>query len=108
MPLFAWSSQATGFFTGRYQPEDRVIPALAPIVRTWFNEDNFQRLERARELAAQKGVTAAQIALAYVLCQPFPVFALIGPQTIDELREVLPALDIQLSPAEMSWLNLEN
>jgi aryl-alcohol dehydrogenase-like predicted oxidoreductase len=108
MPLFAWSSQATGFFTGRYRPEDRVIPSLAPIVHTWFNEDNWQRLERARQLAAQKGVTAAEIALAYVLCQPFPVFALIGPQSIDELREVLPALDIQLSPAEMSWLNLEN
>jgi aryl-alcohol dehydrogenase-like predicted oxidoreductase len=108
MPLFAWSSQATGFFTGRYRPEDCVIPSLAPIVHTWFNEDNWQRLERARQLAAQKGVTAAEIALAYVLCQPFPVFALVGPQSIDELREVLPALDIQLSPAEMRWLNLEN
>jgi predicted dehydrogenase/aryl-alcohol dehydrogenase-like predicted oxidoreductase len=108
MPLFAWSSQATGFFTGRYQPTDSTIPSLAPIVRTWFKEDNWVRLQRARDLAARKGVTAAQIALAYVLSQPFPVFALIGPQSIDELREVQPALDIHLSPAEMSWLNLEN
>jgi aryl-alcohol dehydrogenase-like predicted oxidoreductase/predicted dehydrogenase len=106
MPLFAWSSQATGFFTGRYRSDDQTAPA--PIVRSWFNDDNWRRLERARELGAQKGVTAAQIALAYVLCHPFPVFALIGPQTIDELRDVLPALDIELSPAEMSWLNLES
>ncbi|MBX2999712.1 MAG: aldo/keto reductase [Caldilineaceae bacterium] len=108
MPLFAWSSQATGFFTGRYKPEDRSISALEPIVRTWFNDGNFQRLDRARELAAEKGVTAAQIALAYVLNQPIPTFALIGPQSIDELREVLPALDISLSPEELRWLNLED
>lgn len=107
LPLFAWSSQATGFFTGRYRPEDRDNPALAGIVRTWFNEGNFQRLARARELAQAKGATAAQIALAYVLCQPFPTFALIGPQTIDELNDVLPALDITLAPEEMRWLNLE-
>jgi predicted dehydrogenase/aryl-alcohol dehydrogenase-like predicted oxidoreductase len=106
LPLFAWSSQATGFFTGRYRPDDPAAPA--PIVRTWYNDGNWRRLERARELAAQKGVTAAEIALAYVLCHPFPVFALIGPQSIDELREVLPALDIELTPAEMRWLNLEN
>ena len=108
MPLFAWSSQATGFFTGRYKPEDRDIPSLAPIVRTWFNDENFHRLQRARQLAQQRNVTAAQIALAYVLEQPIPTFALIGPQSIDELRQVLPALDITLSPDEIHWLNLED
>ncbi len=107
MPLFAWSSGATGFFSGRYGPGDRGIPALEPIVRTWFNDGNFQRLDRARELAAEKGVSATQIALAYVLNQPFPVFALVGPQTIHELRDLLPALAIQLSPEELRWLNLE-
>jgi len=107
MPLFAWSSLATGFFTGRYRPEDRNQPALAGIVRTWFNDDNFRRLERAKELAARKGVTPAQIALAYVLCQPFPTYALIGPQTIDQLREAIPALAVKLTPDEMAWLNLE-
>ncbi len=108
MPLFAWSSQATGFFTGRYTPADRDRPALASIVRTWFNDANWQRLARAQALAAHKGVTAAEIALAYVLCQPFPVFALIGPQSIDELRAALPALALELTPAELRWLNLED
>jgi predicted dehydrogenase/aryl-alcohol dehydrogenase-like predicted oxidoreductase len=107
LPLFSWSSQATGFFTGRYKAEDRTNPALASIVRTWFNEENFRRLERATELAERKGVMPNQIALAYVLCQPFPTFALIGPQSIDELNDSLPALDIMLTPAEMRWLNLE-
>jgi len=108
MPLFAWSSQATGFFSGRYGPEDRGVPALEKIVRTWFNDANFERLERARELAKRSGATPAQIALAWVLCQPFPTFALVGPQTIDELRELLPALELELAAEDVRWLNLED
>jgi aryl-alcohol dehydrogenase-like predicted oxidoreductase len=107
MPLFAWSSQATGFFSGRLRPEDRGRPGIEKIVRTWFNDGNFRRLERARELAARKGVSSGQIALAWVLCQPFPTFALVGPQTIDELRDLLPALEVELDAEEVRWLNLE-
>lgn len=108
MPLLAWSSQATGFFTGRYRAEDHDAPALANIVRTWFNEDNFRRLERVQQLAESKGVTPAQIALAYVLSLPIRGFALIGPQTISEINEALPALRIYLTEAERRWLNLES
>ncbi len=108
MPVFAWSSQASGFFTGRYKPEDRKRADLAAIVRTWFNDANFRRLERAKELARQKGVTSTQIGLAYVLCQPFPTFALIGPRTIEETRTSVQALDVELTPEEMRWLNLED
>jgi predicted dehydrogenase/aryl-alcohol dehydrogenase-like predicted oxidoreductase len=108
MPLFAWSSQASGFFTGRFKPEDRGRAEIAPIVRTWFNKDNFERLARAEELARKKGVTATQIGLAYTLCQPFPTFALIGPRTIEETRTSVQALDVNLTPQELRWLNLED
>ncbi len=76
-------------------------------MRTWFNKPNFVRLERVRELAAKKRATPAQLALAWVLNQPLNVYALIGPQTINELNEALPALAVTLSPEELAWLNLE-
>jgi len=104
MPVFAWSSQAQGFFTGRYSPEDA---ANADMVRCWYSEGNWQRLERARELAAEKGMEATQIAAAYVLCQPFPTFALIGPRTFEETRTTALALEVELTPDELAWLNLE-
>lgn len=107
LPLFAWSSQASGLFTGRFRPDDAADPALAPLVRTWFNEANWQRLARAQELARRKGVTSTQIALAYVLCQPLEAYALIGPHTIDEMRTSFEALDVSLTPDELRWLNLE-
>ena len=104
MALFPWSSQARGFFTGRARPDDRSDPEL---VRCWYSDDNFLRLERANALAQKRGVLPINIALAYVLAQPFPTFPLIGPRTLSETRTSLPALSIELTPDEVRWLNLE-
>jgi aryl-alcohol dehydrogenase-like predicted oxidoreductase len=52
-------------------------------------------------------VLPINIALAYVLNQPFPTFPLIGPRTLEELRTSLPGLDISLSVDEVKWLDLE-
>ena len=104
-PLLAWSSQARGFFLpGRAGPEKRDD---AELVRCWYSEDNFERLARVNELARKRNVLPINIALAYVLNQPFPTFALIGPRQLSETRTSLPALDVELSPDELRWLNLE-
>jgi aryl-alcohol dehydrogenase-like predicted oxidoreductase len=103
MPLFAWSSQARGFFTERASPDDRSDEEL---VRCWYSDDNFLRRERARELAEGRGVLPIQVALAYVLHQPFPTFALIGPRSIDETRSSFRSLDLELTAEEVRWLDL--
>lgn len=105
--IFAWSSQAAGFFTGKYDGKDLSNPVVADIVRVWFNPGNFERLARARALAKQKGVTANQVALAYVLQHPLRPFALIGPETIEEVRTSLGAVNLPLTPDEIRHLNLE-
>src|SRR6185369_17907121 len=104
-PLLSWSSQARGFFLeGRAAPDKREDEELA---RCWYSEDNFQRLARVNELARNRGALPINIALAYVLHQPFPAFALVGPRQLSETRTTFAALDIELSPAEMKWLNLD-
>ncbi|MFD2117351.1 aldo/keto reductase [Paenibacillus yanchengensis] len=105
LPLFSWSSQARGFFTGRFTPEDR---DNADLVRVFYSDDNWERLNRATKLAAQKGVTAIQIALAYVLNQPFPTCALIGAQNVEELKSCDEGAKIRLTKTEMDWLDLTN
>jgi len=104
IPLFAWSSQARGFFTDRVKRDD---PASRRDARPWYSEDNFRRKERAEQLARKYRVLPIQIALAYVLCQPFPVFALIGPRTLEETRISFGALEIKLSPEELAFLDLQ-
>ncbi len=102
-PLLSWSSLAKGFFVRG----DRDRLSDGELVRCWYAEDNFRRLDRARELAAKKGVQPVQIALAWALSQPFPTFALIGPSNLQELHVSIDALDIELTPEEVKWLNLE-
>jgi predicted dehydrogenase/aryl-alcohol dehydrogenase-like predicted oxidoreductase len=101
LPLLAWSSQARGFFTERAAPNKTSDKEL---VRCWYSEDNFRRRERAIELAAQKRVEPINISLAYVLVQPFPTFALIGPRTIAETVSSLGGLQVELTPEEVEWL----
>jgi aryl-alcohol dehydrogenase-like predicted oxidoreductase len=109
LPLLPWSSQARGFFVrvdpAKTDPSDYTDEELT---RCWFSPDNFQRLERVQKLANERGVLPINIALAYVLNQPFPTFPLIGPRTLHELNTSLPALDVELTPDEVRWLNLED
>lgn len=105
MPLLPWSSQARGFFAGRAHPDDL---SDAELTRCWYSPDNFQRLARVEEMARQRGVLPINIALAYVLGQPFPTFPLVGPRTLAETRTLWPALDIHLTPDDLRWLNLED
>jgi aryl-alcohol dehydrogenase-like predicted oxidoreductase len=102
--LLAWSSQARGFFTDRAHPDKRED---AELVRCWYSDDNFQRRERAIDLARKKGVQPINIALAYVLHQPFPTFALVGPRTVAETASTCMGLSVSLTPDEVRWLNLE-
>lgn len=97
-PLFAWSSLAGGFFAGVRNPE---------LDRVYLSERNLERLRRAEELARRSGVTANEVALAWVLHQPFPTYALIGPRNPAELHESLAALDVELTPEDVRRLDLE-
>ena len=105
VPLFPWSSQARGFFAGRADPADR---SDAELVRCFYSDANFERLRRVRELARGFGVPPTAVALAYVLHQPFPTFPLIGPRTLDETRSSLVALDVELTPEQLAWLDLRD
>jgi aryl-alcohol dehydrogenase-like predicted oxidoreductase len=77
------------------------------MVEIYYNNENFERLNRAQLLGREKGSSAIQISLAYVMQQPFPIFPIIGPRNLDELDSSLGAVDVELTEKEMQWLNLE-
>jgi predicted dehydrogenase/aryl-alcohol dehydrogenase-like predicted oxidoreductase len=105
VPNFAWSSQARGFFAPGLAGPDKL--ADSHMVHCWYSSDNFKRLQRCNELAKKKGVHPMTIALAYVLAQPFPMWSLIGPASLEEGLPSYAALDLSLTKAEVKWLNLE-
>jgi 1-deoxyxylulose-5-phosphate synthase len=97
MPLLAWSAQAGGFFGGPDGASARVYQS-AP---------NRERRAHAEQLGRRTGHTANAIALAWVLAQPFPVVAIIGPHSEEHLHASLVALEVRLGPEDARWLNLE-
>ncbi len=106
-PLFTWSSLAGGFFSGRFRRDN--LEAFSEYldklcVMCYCVEENFQRLDRAEELAQKKGLTLPQIAFAYVMNQPLNIYALVGCQTPQEFKANMDAANIKLTPDEMNWL----
>ncbi len=99
----SWSSQARGYFLG----DDEWKKLGEGNFECWDSPDNRQRRERAQELAKKKGCLPINIALAYLMHLPFPVYALVGPRTPMELFTTLPGLDVTLTPDEVRWLALD-
>ena len=94
-PLFSWSSTGRGYFA---RVNDNHVN------ESYDNPISSARRERAEELGKKYDASATQIALAWVLCQPYPVFALCGLRTPDNVKENIKALDIKLSQAELDYL----
>jgi aryl-alcohol dehydrogenase-like predicted oxidoreductase len=107
MPLFTWSSLAGGFFSGRFN-RDNLGTFESPLdklcVKAYCYEDNFRRLERTQALAEAKGLSIAQVALAYVMSQPLNIFGLVGCQNAGEFESNLEACEHILTLEEMAWL----
>jgi aryl-alcohol dehydrogenase-like predicted oxidoreductase len=94
LPVLAWSPLGHGFFSTHGSAQGT----------SYDSPENAARRQRAETLASRYGVTAAQIALAYVLCQPFPAFAVTATRHVDNLRKNLAASDLRLSHGELEWL----
>lgn len=102
-----YSSQAGGFFGPKYAPGGPP-PGLEPnpnILKYYASEANYARRAAAGELAAVKGCSVNQVALAYLANQPaFPGFAIVGAGTLDYLADACGAGDIVLTPEEVDTL----
>lgn len=92
-PLLAWSVQARGYFFGRTGDE---------VLRVYDNEINRERRRRAEALGERLGRTSAQVALAWALHQPFPVYACFGARDGAQVREAFGALEVDA--AELAGL----
>ena len=99
-----WSPLAGGMLTGKYRrgeafPEDSRWASYQanPIMRRRFNEQVFDAIEPLEALAAAKGVTVSQFALAWCMAQPGVTSPIIGPRTMEQLEDNLKAADVTIT-----------
>lgn len=98
--LIPWASQGRGVFM-----IDEAELASGWLARSWYSPANVERVDRATKIAQSRRVEPINVALAWVLHQPFPCLPVIGPQSPAEVASSLGALDVRLSPEEMEWLD---
>ncbi len=110
--LVAYSPLGRGMLTGRYaSTSDR--PTSEADFRTQMQprfqpgniESNLKLVEAIKEIAAQKGCVAAQVALAWVLDQGDHVVAIPGTTKLANLQTNLGALDCRLTEENRATLN---
>jgi aryl-alcohol dehydrogenase-like predicted oxidoreductase len=104
LPYFAL---ARGFLTGKYRPggEEVSSPRAAGVRESYFNERGFAVLDELDELAAAHRTTVAAVALAWLLAQPTVVAPIASARTPEQVAELLPATELQLSADELDLLS---
>ncbi|HEX6869328.1 MAG TPA: aldo/keto reductase, partial [Candidatus Limnocylindrales bacterium] len=95
--LVAWSPTGNGYFAHEAHLSSPKFEAY----RTPVNE---ARRARAIEFGAARGLSATQVALAWVMSQPFAPIAIIGTRSVAHLHEALGAEALRLTDRELAWL----
>ena len=104
-----FSPLAGGWLTGKYK-RDAPVPegsrmAMRPGPYEHLrNEETFAALDRFAQVAAQRGVPPATLAISWLLAQPQVTAVVVGPRRPDQLEPALTALEHRLSQSEAEEL----
>jgi aryl-alcohol dehydrogenase-like predicted oxidoreductase len=106
--LVAYSPLGRGFLSGRFSSPEELDEGDFRRFGPRFTGENLQHnlklAERVKELAAEKGVTPGQLALAWVLHRGEHVVPIPGTKRVAYLEENLAAADVALSEQEVSHI----
>jgi aryl-alcohol dehydrogenase-like predicted oxidoreductase len=101
-PVFAYSSQAKGFFA---RAAALGLDAINKKAYTRFcTPENIARLDRVKEYALQTGLTPSAVALGFILCNQVPAAAIVGCKNEEQLADSLTAAEVELPRDVVNWL----
>jgi aryl-alcohol dehydrogenase-like predicted oxidoreductase len=102
----AYSPLGRGFLTGAIKSRADLEPGDFRLNNPRFTErameENSKFVEAVDRIAQSKGVTSAQVALAWVLSQNQNLVAIPGTRKVFRLQENMGALDVELTPADLA------
>ncbi|MFE6286162.1 aldo/keto reductase [Streptomyces sp. NPDC057877] len=104
--LTAYGVLSRGLISGHWSPERAAGPgdsrAHNPRFTSGNVEHNLALVEALRRIAAAKGCTVAQLAIAWVAAQGVDIVPLVGARTRERLAEALPALGLDLTADDLA------
>jgi len=106
--LIPWSPLARGFLAGNRRPTDRGETTRAKsdefAHRLYYQESDFQVVDRVAQIAKKRAVNNVQVALAWILQQPGLTAPIIGATKAHHLDDAVKALELKLEPEELKAL----
>ncbi len=103
--VIPYNPLAGGVLTGKYKrgeplPEDTRLSDSEMYRQRYYTETTFDIVEAFVEAAAARGVTPAQLALAWAMAEPRITSPIIGARNLRQLNDTLGRLDFRLTPEE--------
>ncbi len=102
--MIPWSPLARGTLTGNRTREGEKLTVRAQsdaFGATLYNANDFDIVDRVNEIAAARGVSNAQVALAWMLEKPYITAPIVGASKMQHLEDAFAALELKLSPEEV-------
>ncbi|GGJ54531.1 aldo/keto reductase [Deinococcus roseus] len=105
--VIPWSPLARGFLTGNRkggEAQSTRAKSDAFAHSLYGSEADYQIAERVSEVAERLGVSASQVAIAWMLSRPGITAPIVGASKMPHLEQAIAALDVQLSAEDIASL----
>jgi len=106
--VIPYSPLAGGFLTGKYRKNLTPNSARANGVKRYFTGRNWSLLDQLDTLAKDKNASISQVSLAWLLADPLITSPIIGTNSLTQLKDNIGAVEVKLSPAEKSLLDISS
>ena len=113
--LLPWSPLGGGWLTGKYSFDEEPTGATRlgenpdRGVESWYRRSRDQRVrevvDAVREISTARGISMAQVALAWLVDRPAVTSVILGARTVEQLDDNLAAADLHLTPEETEKLD---
>jgi L-glyceraldehyde 3-phosphate reductase len=104
-----FTALAQGMLTDRYLegiPEDSRAARADSLDRSWLHEENLARIRALHEIAAGRGQSLAQMALAWTLRDERMTSTLVGASSVPQLEQNVAALDrLEFTDSELAEID---
>ncbi|TWI58543.1 aryl-alcohol dehydrogenase-like predicted oxidoreductase [Pseudomonas duriflava] len=103
--VISYYSLASGFLTGKYRTGDDLKGARSEAVKKYMNERGVTILSALDEIAEERNVTPAQVALAWLIARPSVTAPIASATSLEQLHDLAAATRLTLSDDDITMLN---
>jgi aryl-alcohol dehydrogenase-like predicted oxidoreductase len=106
LAVFPFYSLANGFLTGKYRSQDDLTKSVRGMRNVEYLEGRGMRvLQALDEVASETGAALATVTLAWTMVQPAITAPIASATSMEQLAELLAALQLQLTPEQIARLD---